>query len=693
MTADYFVHARQQLLDIHSPCLNHIRVFLSEVMSVAGWHYDAAAAAEWGANFKFPIDAGNRDTNLLTANNHSLTAAIEALRVTTKDDRLNQFRVVECVPSDDPDFKKIMDLAVVGVRVFRSDDFRPNTAPPPLRPLYVQTSCAVNRMIYDLHGANLLLILPLSYTNLHLSHMLHFTPLHWAKKNGKPCGRPIFDASDKKFGSLNSKDATAKAEAFYGSIKHPTLTDIVLMILDFEEAMQSMFGDLFCSSQLVLFKHDLRRAFMLLDFAVCDSCLLASAMTDDLVVIHHTGVFGLGGMPFAFQVITGVIQRSLSRLKELTGYLLMYVDDIIGITLRAFLVTDNIVITDFCRKLLGSTAIAEDKSESGRRLDVLGYDIDLDSRRVSISYRNLLTFGFHLFSVDLTVKVSVRTLQQLASLASRYSSILRCMKVFTSALYGNFTGVLNLKALQAWHPEAIVAVQLWRVVLVHLRFNRDTLARPMASFRRKEPSHVITFDASLSGCGFVVRKFVGATTEENKVIIADTGDVVSVGRLVFDRLAVPMQFGSDSSYQNTAEFIAVVFAIACLKERGIQHTGLALRGDSVTALTWSSSERFKSRFAKPAALVFLLLCLEEGIEVSMTEHLCAEHNSTCDGLSRSDSVRAVCDSLRVDYLTVNATLTKRVVTLVSLCNNETTMSSFEDVRVFWRRVSDEVINQ
>lgn len=656
------------------------------VLAVAGWQYDAAAAAAWGAGFRLPSDVGARDMSLFSRCNHNLVDAVRCLRRTTGADRLNRHRALDCVPPDDPDFDRVLDLATSGIRVHTTAGFRPNNVPPPLRQLYIETSGAVNRMLYELHQANLLFILPRAYVMTHLSHTrLHFSPLHWAKKSGKLCGRPIFDASDDKYGALNSEDASLQAEQYYGRIQHPTLTEIVVMILDFQDEMTELFGDLFHQSQLLLFKHDLRRAFMLLDFADTDVHLLATLLTDDLVAIHHTGVFGLGGMPFAFQTATRAIQAFL--LYALRGKSRMYVDDIIGITLRSFLQADNTTVVSFCRRFLGSQAIAEDKSESGRVLDVIGWRINLDSQTVCLSNKNLATFGYHLLNLDLTKKVSVTELQRIASYASRSSVIYPVMKVFNYCIYGNFAGVRNHKALQQWHPDAIVAIQLWRVVLAYLHFNEDRCARPMASFRKADPSFVITFDASLFGCGFVLREFVGATTTTEGVLhIMDTGAVVSVGKLEFNKMVPPINFGVDSKFQNTAEFIAVVFAVTCLRERGISNVGLALRGDSATALAWSSTGKFKSLFAKPAALVFLLLCLEDGLDISLSEHICAARNDICDGLSRSASVEEACYALNVDCTTVMASVNERVSTLVSFCNSDFELTDFMEVTSFWKEV-------
>ena len=49
-----------------------------------------------------------------------------------------------------------------------------------------------------------------------------------------------------------------------------------------------------------------------------------------------------------------------------------------------------------CTDLLGRIAVADDKTEWGRRVDIIGYVIDLDRERVSISRKNFLNkiYGF-----------------------------------------------------------------------------------------------------------------------------------------------------------------------------------------------------------------------------------------------------------------------------------------------------------
>ena len=58
-------------------------------------------------------------------------------------------------------------------------------------------------------------------------------------------------------------------------------------------------------------------------------------------------------------------------------------------------------------------------------------------------------------------EVQVRTLEKLASLGSRYSLIIREMRVINAAIYRNYAKIINHNAYICWHDDAKVAVWLW----------------------------------------------------------------------------------------------------------------------------------------------------------------------------------------------------------------------------------------
>jgi hypothetical protein len=89
-------------------------------------------------------------------------------------------------------------------------------------------------------------------------------------------------------------------------------------------------------------------------------------------------------------------------------------------------------------------------------------------------------------------------------------------------------------------------------------------------------------------------------------------------------------FGTDYSYQNLSEFIGAILAVMGQVMLGLSGQRLALRGDSVTALTWAVTERPRGDIVTNAAMVWTLLCVA-------VIHIPGDDNVKCDRLSRRGS--------------------------------------------------------
>jgi hypothetical protein len=179
---------------------------------------------------------------------------------------------------------------------------------------------------------------------------------------------------------------------------------------------------------------DLKGAFTLLNVLPKDVSLLSFELTDNLTVMHHTGMFGYTGMPCCFDVISRVINRNLQRL--IKGRSTIYVDDIIGVCQNADLIHDLEAAKGLCEGLLGPNAVEDKKTKFGRTLDVIGWNICLDTRKVGIARKNMLKTFHGLLALDETLPVSLEELQRVASWAARYSLVCRQLRPFTRALYG-----------------------------------------------------------------------------------------------------------------------------------------------------------------------------------------------------------------------------------------------------------------
>jgi hypothetical protein len=138
---------------------------------------------------------------------------------------------------------------------------------------------------------------------------------------------------------------------------------------------------------IVLWKINLRSAFTLISFAPEAVRYMCLELTGDLVMFFLCGIFGWTGTPAAFQVITRAIVWELTRKTH--GQAKMYVNDIIGVSLRKNVRSDMEITREICCRLLGQGAVEDKKTEFGRRIKIIGFIVDLDICRVGVAHSNL----------------------------------------------------------------------------------------------------------------------------------------------------------------------------------------------------------------------------------------------------------------------------------------------------------------
>ena len=142
------------------------------------------------------------------------------------------------------------------------------------------------------------------------------------------------------------------------------------------------------------------------------------ALTD----VYPVGFFGWTGLPFAFHVISGVLVRLVNG--QIHGECEMYVDDLMGASATWELDHDLAAARERCTRLMGDEAVADDKTEFGRKLDWIGWEFDLDSRSVSVARRNFMKTLYGMITLRCSdSNPSVKEVQRVASWASRYSAI------------------------------------------------------------------------------------------------------------------------------------------------------------------------------------------------------------------------------------------------------------------------------
>jgi hypothetical protein len=126
-------------------------------------------------------------------------------------------------------------------------------------------------------------------------------------------------------------------------------------------------------------------------------------------------------------------------------------------------------------------------------------------------------------------------------------------------------------------------------------------------------------DASLGGVEIILYKKAGSL---------DTcvgGSAVSIREF---------GFGTDSGFQNTAEYIGTVLGILALVKIGVRDVDVLIRGDSTTALAWVTEGRIKGPEAINAAVVVTALYIRFGIRPRYSDFLAGLDNHKADLLSR-----------------------------------------------------------
>ena len=164
---------------------------------------------------------------------------------------------------DNPEKTLLYDLAE-GMRVPLPPGIIPNgrSTTARLRGTYLRMHTAVNKILGDVVEQRLAFVLPKALA-VSLIDNLHLGAAHWKKE--KPSGRPIRDLTYVDGTPLNSDHTTSEATNYYGEIRHPSIEDIVTMILKFwarakERDPKARWED------LRLWKMDLKGAYTLLSF-------------------------------------------------------------------------------------------------------------------------------------------------------------------------------------------------------------------------------------------------------------------------------------------------------------------------------------------------------------------------------------------------------------------------------------------
>jgi hypothetical protein len=600
-----------------------IQRLVVDAFEAADKNLNIQSAVAWGEGFCFPPEVHVRDTIELVGMGYDLTGLIRRRQALLLPDRLNEARLIGRDP-DDPDVKLLHDL-VGGIRVPVDPDFIEDRTPAQMDKNYKVAHSAIDKSWYKLYLAGFALLI----TTVAMSHVprtvkLNYSPAGWHEKHGAPGGRCIIDYSrpNAHGQALNTKRVKDMVKELYGEINPVQIDRLMKMILEQVERVGGW-------QDLVIWKMDLKGAFNLIFFRPEDAGLLAVELSDSLTMISLVGSFGHTGTPFAFDVVSRMILAGTKS--RINGDAEMCCDDVMGACASWERPHDMDWTREYIEGLLGPDSVAENKSFFGRRLDFIGWSVDLDDMSLGIARHNFLKTFYGFMMAREQKFMSVRGIMKLASWASRYSLVCRYMRPFCSFLYSLTVGYSNLETQIAVSDDLHVVIDLWVMFLLLMEMTPLSFRRSISTFGLRTHRIMVNLDASLTGLGLIVSLVDYHINEEAGT--RDREEIAIIAAVGYD---FTFDLGDDSGYQNTVEFIAIVSASLLLTSLGMRGESVLVQGDNTSSLSWAKDERFRAGRSMAAAILFMQLQQCNEIPIAGTEHIAGAINPS-DPLSRGRS--------------------------------------------------------
>ena len=633
--------------------------------NIFGVHHAAEAAGQFYINPEHieEDEAQVSEEGMLRAAYHRL----KELDLDPEKGRMNVGRVRQWISRENPDFMSLMKLAMKpnleepsqggGVKIPLPEGFIPNSEVgqslprPNSQTLLAQH--ALRRMVQEGIRDNRLCFVLREGTARRVLGPFHCSPAQWAPKFGKPLGRSCNNCSFQGKGTKRAINGPDKkwlrewATKQFGKIRHPTIADMVAMIVDFlDKAVAEGRG----SETIRLWSMDLQGAYTLLSFCLADLQWMCMSLPSDLVVVFLCGISGWGAMPYAFQVVTRALQWELNHGYVMDGPLkgpsLMYVDDMFGCTFAKNLALDLTNAKGKAEGLLGKQSIAGEKTRTDKdgTIEVIGYEIRLGSRTVGIAAKNVRKAIYATFAIGDGVGVSRRDVQRVASHASRYKRICPMLAPFSRSLYAALRGSTSNHMKITLERRALTAVWMLRALVLLTEMEGRMFTRSFESFTnfRVTPSWTVEYDACLEGVAVI-----WFYTDQY------TGSEVAVGYWCADLRG--WNLAGKSGFMNAMEFMAQTVGLLGLAQRGVHGTAVRVRGDNKSALSWGAQRRFRGEASDATAMTQVICCTWAQLDVTESEHLPHkkeyDFNWRCDRLCRGGEWSNIVDLDRKDPIT------------------------------------------
>jgi hypothetical protein len=574
---------------------------VAELLAVSGretaWR-EAEIAAD---KFVFPIGSVERDA-VEFVGKRSLSEIVSNRQHMLGVDRFNSTRCAAMF-SDDPEFETLLRLATNGAVIDTGPDFVVNRRPEPFRRLQGIIPHTFMWHAHQLWLTGQALLIPVAVAE---TLTLHYNPIHWTPKVGKPIGRFLGDLSNTKSGSVLNNDGAKEAiQKRYGTVTLPTIRDIVLGILRVAQRSGGL-----CN--VLLWKEDVVTAFNQFNFSSDSVHLIAFKVAQDAVLIPFTGIFGWQGSPPVFGVIARAIDRVIKA--RIGGEAEIYVDDIMGASAAVDATGDQEIARNVVTSTFGPSSINRDKSVNPCRVcEDIGWVIDLNLEVVYPNQKGIRKLITCFFSVDVHKRISQHQFQVMASLACRYSLALEGTRPFVGVF---FSGV---SCKQGLYPtsEVKLAIIVWRAVALVALNKPLHLAMPLMSFVDPPAIDVVlTSDAGPEGLGVMLTSVQG-------------------GLLAFASYKMPFE-SRESKYQNVREFCGAICGMLLISIVAPACKHIGWYGDNVSSLKWVRANMSSSKAAQAAFTLFSWLQIRTGVRFTFADHIAGTMmiSNQVDSLSR-----------------------------------------------------------
>jgi hypothetical protein len=581
------------------------RALLEEARVLVEKGYGPASALAWAQDRGWEgrkSEVVDRDEAAFCACGLSIEVLARRLQEKMAPDRISSRRVEEFTRDDNPERSKLL-LLCRGMAVTHAPDFVPNALGgwPPLSKSYRLNRFAVDCLLNESHKQGHGFFVRRS-TLEGAGVVAHINPAGLVLAD-KPEGRMITNLS---FGnpSLNSQWAKEWADDYYGIITHTDIDRVVRLPPAYLEAYPGT-----SEEDLVYLVMDIKSAFPRLNFApegvhlqglgvVQEDVVDGVVREVDCAYFSLVGHFGSCQVPAAFQVVTRALLFEFRNDELLLALMEMFCDDILAICKRCDVEGVIARLSAIICGLLGPGSVAVKKTRFGRQVDGLGYALDLDTRLLRLSRKNSLKTVYAFFGVDEGSLVEVPLLQRLSSLASRLGKICRYVCPLTRWLYRAHAGRKQCARVPL-DEQARTAIRVVRaILLLSLCSEEDGLthfARPFDTFWKVPPRMLVDVDASLTGIGLLFYSLREQGEGEEEAV-----------PLAHARVSIEtLEFGTDSSFQNTAEYMGNSMVLRGLRLLGQDRGTVRVRQDSVSALAWAEKCRAKSDRGLCAGLAYV----------------------------------------------------------------------------------------